>query len=200
MKTSSIFIFLAILFSFTAYSQTGYCEGWENGYKEGYCYGIIGCVSPVAPVCPVPNIGENSYKDGYNRGLLKGKSDNQSSNTPNSGGAYSQLKPLKNTNIGKIVQESIRHKNSYKDKNRSSEVKIKNPIKYSNKTTVFPEMIFDQFITLKGLNTDDALEYLINNYWMFKSVDLESRITTYTNLENDLNTRYLKLFYDEKKM
>ena len=56
--------------------QTDFCKGWEDGYKDGWCYGYgYGCLKPIAPICPVPNYGEVSYKDGYNRGFLKGRED-----------------------------------------------------------------------------------------------------------------------------
>lgn len=56
--------------------KTDYCEGWEEGYCEGWKdtrgkYSIC----PIAPICPVPEIGKDRYKDGYNRGFKKGMKD-----------------------------------------------------------------------------------------------------------------------------
>jgi hypothetical protein len=54
----------------TSYGE--YCDGWEDGYKEGWCYGKgMGCFDPIVPVCPVPRYNErnDSYRDGYNRGF-----------------------------------------------------------------------------------------------------------------------------------
>ena len=53
-----------------------YCDGWEEGYCEGWKdvksqYSVC----PVAPVCPVPEVGKDGYKGGYNRGFKKGMSD-----------------------------------------------------------------------------------------------------------------------------
>jgi hypothetical protein len=48
-----------------------FCRGFNDGYKEGYCYDRYGCISPIPPICPMLEIGErqDSYKDGYNRGF-----------------------------------------------------------------------------------------------------------------------------------
>ncbi len=57
-------------------AQSAFDRGFEQGYKDGYCYdNKIGCVPPIAPVPPVPGIDESadSYKDGYNRGFLMGR-------------------------------------------------------------------------------------------------------------------------------
>lgn len=50
-----------------------YCDGWEDGYCEGW-KDVKGqyTVCPVAPVCPVPEIGKDGYKGGYNRGFKAG--------------------------------------------------------------------------------------------------------------------------------
>ena len=58
--------------------SSSYCEGWEDGYKEGWCYGQgYGCLEPLVPLCPLARLGEDGYKDGYHRGFLKGKKDRQ---------------------------------------------------------------------------------------------------------------------------
>ena len=45
-----------------------FCEGWEAGYKDA----LDGCLKAgVAPVCPTPPIGKDSYKHGYGMGYAK---------------------------------------------------------------------------------------------------------------------------------
>jgi len=58
-----------------SFSQTNYSTGFSQGYKNGYCYGKIGCVVPIVPVSPLPKIGESSdsFIDGYNTGILSGR-------------------------------------------------------------------------------------------------------------------------------
>ena len=52
-----------------------FCNGWRNGYVEGYCYNSRGvCLTPIVPICPLPGISGNSYSEGYNRGFLAGLS------------------------------------------------------------------------------------------------------------------------------
>lgn len=57
--------------------QSNFCRGFNDGYKEGYCYDRYGCIAPIPPVCPVLEVGEriDSYKDGYNRGFKTGLRD-----------------------------------------------------------------------------------------------------------------------------
>ncbi len=54
---------------------SAFSDGWCEGYKEGWCYGKTYCIKPICPIAPIPNIGENSWQDGYNRGFLKGLAD-----------------------------------------------------------------------------------------------------------------------------
>jgi len=56
--------------------QTKFCEGWDEGYCEGWEY-VMGRFSrcPIIPRCPRPEIFQNEYNDGYNRGFVKGKED-----------------------------------------------------------------------------------------------------------------------------
>lgn len=81
----TLLVFVSMLFTINAFTKqtdsfdsqnyTDYCNGWEKGYKEGYCYQVDNCVAPSPPVCPTPLVNQDSYQDGYNRGFVKGKSD-----------------------------------------------------------------------------------------------------------------------------
>ena len=50
-----------------------YCDGWEDGYCEGW-RDIKGqfAICPITPICPLPDIGRDRYRDGYNRGFKAG--------------------------------------------------------------------------------------------------------------------------------
>ena len=50
-----------------------YCEGWEDGHCEGW-RDVKGkyAICPIAPLCPLPELGKDRYKDGYNRGFKAG--------------------------------------------------------------------------------------------------------------------------------
>ena len=80
---------ILILLPLVSYSQ--YSNGYRDGWKKGYCYGITyGCIAPNPPIAPTPNLtkGEDfTYKSGYSRGLLDGKA-------ANSGGGSSRSKGI----------------------------------------------------------------------------------------------------------
>lgn len=77
MKTLLTTLLLIGVMSFTP-ATTDFCTGWKHGYVQGFCYDVnYGCVAPPVPVCPVPRVGQDAYKDGYNRGFLQGKWDKE---------------------------------------------------------------------------------------------------------------------------
>jgi len=53
--------------------ETEFCKGWKDGYCEGY-KDVKGqmALCPLTPLCPLPEIGENTYKGGYHRGFKAG--------------------------------------------------------------------------------------------------------------------------------
>lgn len=73
MKNLLIIILIFMLFSSDECAHTTYCDGWEDGYKQGWCYEDNACIEPVVPVCPIPKVGQNTYQDGYNRAFIKGR-------------------------------------------------------------------------------------------------------------------------------
>ena len=75
-------LFVMIIFQafvFSAFCQSSFNKGFEEGYKKGYCYEKIGCPTPVLPVVPplVPGESIDSYQDGYNRGFKMGLEANK---------------------------------------------------------------------------------------------------------------------------
>jgi hypothetical protein len=54
-------------------SVSAFCEGWEDGYCEGW-KDVKGSMSlcPLTPLCPLPEIGQDTYRGGYNRGFKAG--------------------------------------------------------------------------------------------------------------------------------
>lgn len=50
-----------------------FCDGWKDGYINGYCYKDYDCETPNVPVCPNSRAGEDTYSDGYNMGFEKGR-------------------------------------------------------------------------------------------------------------------------------
>lgn len=86
MKKLILFSLLSILLvdyhaecknaTITTEIQSAYCDGWADGYVAGYCYNESnGCIKPMVPMCPMAEIGKNTYQDGYNRGFLRGMAD-----------------------------------------------------------------------------------------------------------------------------
>lgn len=76
-------ILLIIFFSNVAAYADNFCNGYEEGYKDGFrnAIGIEG-LDPMVPICPVPSMSEfeeaerdyqKGYQRGYNEGSQKGK-------------------------------------------------------------------------------------------------------------------------------
>lgn len=74
-KAMSLLGLWAVLVSAAPAGVSGFCEGYKAGYKAGHCYREFACIAPIPPICPIPEIGENTYQDGYNRGFLAGLHD-----------------------------------------------------------------------------------------------------------------------------
>lgn len=67
---------IILIILLTSFTTNKYCEGWEDGYIEGYCYENPNCIKPIVPICPIPTVNcSDGYKCGYNRGFSKGKKD-----------------------------------------------------------------------------------------------------------------------------
>lgn len=72
MKKAILLLSAILMMSFVALNE--FSDGFSEGYCEGYKF-VKGeqTVCPVSPVAPVPTVGQNTYKDGYNIGFSKGK-------------------------------------------------------------------------------------------------------------------------------
>lgn len=56
------------------YGQSDFCQGWNNGYRQGWCYGQgHGCTASYAPPCPPTDYNGSDYTTGYNRGFTQGQ-------------------------------------------------------------------------------------------------------------------------------
>lgn len=65
---------IALLVSTPALADDGFCRGYQAGYKRGYCQNHGGkmCIPPIPPICPIPDVGQSGYQDGYDRGFEEG--------------------------------------------------------------------------------------------------------------------------------
>lgn len=73
----SLFIVLLLLCFCKLNAQSKFSGGFADGYKDGFCMDKgIGCIFPIPPIAPIPQIGENldNYNDGYKRGFKMGQS------------------------------------------------------------------------------------------------------------------------------
>lgn len=183
------FLLFIILCCSNIYSQSGYCNGWEVGYKKGYCYNEYGCVAPVAPVCPVANIGEETYIDGYNRGLIQGsqdsKTNNQRINTSIS--PYESLRPLN----GDITDDI-----KYYGKNYSSSSSYR--LKRKKRTKIIPKIKFETIIDFKGMKISFLKEFLSINKWKLESENKEDLEFVYANSKKRKDKSLIKVIYDSE--
>lgn len=85
MKIITLLLISIFTISVT-FGQSMYINGFNSGYKKGYCHDQgIGCIEPIPPIAPIPKIGESSenFHDGYNRGFemgLQARTSNSYSN------------------------------------------------------------------------------------------------------------------------
>ena len=93
MKYIILIVCITFIFNLNSYSQekTNYTKGYENGFREGYCYNrpvVSNCLYPIILYPPYPRINESidNYTQGYNRGFQYGldlKRANQASQNAN---------------------------------------------------------------------------------------------------------------------
>lgn len=84
---NKILLITFLIISNFVFGQSKYNNGFNDGYKKGYCQDKgIGCIEPIAPIAPIPAIGEdlNNYQDGYNRGFQMGLKANSGNNNNSS--------------------------------------------------------------------------------------------------------------------
>lgn len=70
--------YLIIYFAFITqiiFSQSNFERGFDNGFKNGYCFDDYGCIAPFTPFAPIPLLNESyeNYNQGYNRGFTVGQ-------------------------------------------------------------------------------------------------------------------------------
>ncbi len=77
MKVLIIYLMVPFaLFISSMVWKNDFCDGWEFGYEQGWCYEQgIGCLTPLIPLCPLPDLHKDTYQDGFNRGFVKGRED-----------------------------------------------------------------------------------------------------------------------------
>jgi hypothetical protein len=152
MKTTFLVSLLLFASSFI-YSQTNYEEGFNSGYKNGYCYGQgVGCIPPIPPICPIPLIGESNdnYRQGYNRGFSMGQNarqykENQNTNYTGSS-SYSGNNYAGSSGMGAVANPNfVNNMMSYsqqRQQRQNEDVNNYNVEQY-NKTRDFGRSVFD---------------------------------------------------------
>lgn len=76
MKTESIILAGILIFFLIAMKiEKTYCNGWQKGYVEGWCYKDQNCIVPVIPICPISDPNFNSFEYGRKDGFIKGQKD-----------------------------------------------------------------------------------------------------------------------------
>ena len=67
---------LAIVGGFAALAgpalATAYCDGYQAGYKAGFCAEKLVCYGGNPPGCPASHYAVDNYQTGYNRGYSDG--------------------------------------------------------------------------------------------------------------------------------
>ena len=90
-------LFLLLFIPLVSVGQSSFSDGFQAGYKKGYCLEDYGCIPPIPSISPIPAPGFNTYSDGYARGVQKGNTARQSENSNNS-------KPVDNNGTNELQQ------------------------------------------------------------------------------------------------
>ena len=65
---------LILLSLITLTLASAFCNGFKQGFRDGYCYKKTVCIDPIPPICPIPRYDEYTWSGGYQRGFLVGLS------------------------------------------------------------------------------------------------------------------------------
>ena len=166
------FTLILILIPIITFSQSSYADysnGYQVGYKEGYCYEDFSCIPPNPPNPPNPNAGYDRYQDGYNRGFKDGqaaKLKKSSGSQRSSGGGNQTLIE----GAGKVARSS----GGYTDYSISDEssaamgqamavIIIQNQIKNAKRDLrSLPSQYNELPLLLTAFDIGNAIEKLIN--------------------------------------
>lgn len=74
MKKVKLVLIGLLFVALSAFSGSEFEDGFEEGHCEGY-RDVKGqfVTCPVAPVAPVPQVNQDTYRGGYNAGFKKGR-------------------------------------------------------------------------------------------------------------------------------
>lgn len=178
----NLLLLIALLTSIVVFGQSDYSRGFQNGYKEGYCYNDFGCISPIPPITPIPLIGESydNYQDGYNRGFKRGLEDKQAKKSNSGGynsgqGTYVPQQQYQSTYVApdySLLIKAMEMKQAQYERNeqlkKEKAIGMMNQVKaYYNSLTTFPEKIPDGWYKVISMNNydfcDERKVYVSNN-------------------------------------
>ena len=103
MKKLTILVFLSGIFNLTLLAQSDssffnpiiiedsivfyiefddtFCNGFKEGFEDGYCFDEYICNPPITPICPLLTINDtDNYKGGYKRGFIIGANRKKNGN------------------------------------------------------------------------------------------------------------------------
>ncbi|MDP2541550.1 hypothetical protein CSC81_10190 [Tenacibaculum discolor] len=197
-------ILLLLLISTTGLiAQSNFDRGYEKGYKEGFCYQVYGCLSPIPPIPPLPNINERntSFKDGYQRGFLDGnkaKSDKRNNDSFNRNATRKYPNYIEPFDFA-LIEKGLKYKQQRYDRQKRSLIKRKeadlyracqNSIETYNKTKQFLSDYKDKVLDLETLESVMEVLYdptkIINKHIKRGVEDLrDADLLIYELKEND---------------
>jgi hypothetical protein len=111
------------LFTSNSFAQSKFDQGFNDGYKQGFCHEKVNCIPPIPPIAPIPTVSEDldSHQDGYNRGFKMGLEAQKGNTSESSQSGYktASAKPIDymyNPNNPKIQQAIAKNRNFIFDK------------------------------------------------------------------------------------
>ena len=150
-----------LLISTTCFSQTDWQRGYESGYKEGYCYGKFGCISPYPPPSmPALLENSNSYQDGYNNGFRRGSDDSKKSGSrgQTSNGFRSQT-PNRELQRLYMQQQAQAELATWEDEQRQKKLAYMEVVnKFYGSFSSYPEQVIDGWHKVVVTNNYDVVQ------------------------------------------
>lgn len=186
MKTLILLFFPVFIFS-----QTTYQDGFNKGFKSGYCLNEIGCISPFPPVgqTNVINTYKNGYDNGFSEGIKQRGIDDDKKNKGLQSNSYSNSSEVYSQKEIDELQKSINEKKEIGYTKLVDRITLNlNNLRYIRDLIYIRNKELSQKIAVDLKSQLDEIYNFLNNSDLNAS-DLEYALSKIIDYENNLRYR-----------